>query len=117
MASGWRPRCWIDSFQPSEQGTEITNRYGGLGPGMAIAKALVEIHSEIIGAASQGSGRGAEFIITLPSIHASAMKLPVITGGHLARPNSQGISSLLVEDHEDSAEAMSRLLRDKGYPV
>jgi hypothetical protein len=34
-----------------------------------------------------------------------------------ARRNTQGVSLLLVEDHEDPAEAMSRLLRDKGYAV
>jgi PAS domain S-box-containing protein len=114
---GMAPEVLDRLFQPFEQGTEITNRYGGLGLGMAIAKALVEIHAGIISAASQGSGHGSEFTITLPSIHASAMRLPVLTDGHLARPNSQRISILLVEDHEDSAEAMSRLLRDKGYPV
>jgi CheY-like chemotaxis protein len=104
-------------FQPFEQGSEVTSRYGGLGLGMAISKALVEIHAGIISAASPGSGLGAEFTVTLPSIHASTMKLSVITGGDSARRDTQGISILLVEDHEDSAEVMSRLLRDKGYSV
>jgi CheY-like chemotaxis protein len=84
---------------------------------MAISKALVEIHAGIISATSQGPGLGAEFTVTLPSIQASTMKLPVITGGHSARRDIQGISILLVEDHEDSAEVMSRLLREKGYAV
>ena len=66
---------------------------------------------------AQAPGLGAEFTVTLPSIHASTMKLPAITGGHSARRDTQGISILLVEDHEDSAEVMSRLLRDKGYTV
>jgi PAS domain S-box-containing protein len=105
-------------FQPFEQGTEITSRYGGLGLGMAIAKALVEIHAGTISAASQGPGQGTEFTVTLPSIHASTMKLPAIPSSNLsARRNAQGVSILLVEDHEDTAEAMSRLLRDKGYAV
>jgi signal transduction histidine kinase len=37
-------------FQLFEQGTEITRRYGGVGMGMAIAKALVEIHAGTISA-------------------------------------------------------------------
>ena len=104
-------------FQPFEQGADV-GRYGGLGLGMAISKALVEIHAGILTAASEGPGRGAEFVVTLPSIHASTMKLPAIAGFNLsANPNTYGISILLVEDHEDTAEVMSRLLREKGYSV
>src|ERR1700728_3417933 len=107
---GMTPEIIDRLFQPFEQGgPDITSRYGGLGLGMAISKALVEIHAGIISAASPGSGLGAEFTVTLPSIHASTMKLPVITGGDSARRDTQGISILLVEDHEDSAEVMSRL--------
>jgi PAS domain S-box-containing protein len=114
---GMAPEVLDRLFQPFEQGSEVTSRYGGLGLGMAISKALVEIHAGIISAASPGPGLGAEFTVTLPSIHASTMKLPVLTGGHAVRRDTQGISILLVEDHEDSAEVMSRLLRDKGYNV
>jgi CheY-like chemotaxis protein len=104
-------------FHPFEQGAD-PGRYGGLGLGMAISKALVEIHAGIISADSEGPGRGAEFTVTLPSIHASTVKLPSMSGSvAAARRNPQGISILLVEDHKDSAEVMSRLLRDKGYSV
>jgi PAS domain S-box-containing protein len=105
-------------FQPFEQAANITSRYGGLGLGMAISKALVEIHAGIISADSEGPGHGAEFIVTLPSIHASTVKQPAVDGSVPAsRRNPQGINILLVEDHKDSAEVMSRLLRDKGYLV
>jgi hypothetical protein len=41
---------------------------------------------------------------------ASTVKLPAMTdGGRPTRRNPQGISILLVEDHKDSAEVMSRL--------
>jgi PAS domain S-box-containing protein len=114
---GMAPEVVDRLFQPFEQGPEVTSRYGGLGLGMAISKALVEIHAGIISAASPGPGLGAEFTIKLPSIHASTMKLPAIKFGHAAKRDTRGISILLVEDHEDSAEVMSRLLRDKGYNV
>src|ERR1700722_17559408 len=49
---------------------------------------------------------------------ASTVKLPAMTdGGRPTRRNPQAISILLVEDHKDSAEVMSRLLRAKGYSV
>lgn len=116
---GMTPEIIDRLFQPFEQGgTDINRRYGGLGLGMAISKALVEIHAGIITAESEGPGHGAAFTVTLPSIHASTVKLPAMTeAGRPTRRNPQGISILLVEDHKDSAEVMSRLLRARGYSV
>jgi PAS domain S-box-containing protein len=105
-------------FQPFQQGDNVANRYGGLGLGLAISKALVEVHAGVITAESDGPGQGAQFTVTLPSIHASTVKMPAVNGLDLPnRRASQGISILLVEDHQDSAEVMSRLLQDKGYAV
>jgi CheY-like chemotaxis protein len=84
---------------------------------MAISKALVEIHAGEISAASEGQGRGSTFSVNLPSIHASTIKLPLTAPPGRPRRDAQGINILLVEDHEDSAEVMSRLLREKGYSV
>jgi PAS domain S-box-containing protein len=115
---GMSPEILGRLFQPFEQGADVTNRYGGLGLGMAISKALVDIHAGVLTAASDGHGHGAAFTVTLPSIQASTMKLPMMTGAAGAnRRNTEGVSILLVEDHEDSAEVMSRLLRSKGYLV
>ncbi len=45
----------------------MTRRYGGLGLGLAIARALVEKHGGKIWAESQGLGRGATFKVSLPA--------------------------------------------------
>jgi len=114
---GMSPEVLSRLFQPFEQGADI-NRYGGLGLGMAISKALVDVHAGTLTAQSDGPGQGAAFTVALPSIHASTMKLSAVDGSGIpARRNTQQISILLVEDHEDSAEVMSRLLRQKGYSV
>jgi two-component system, chemotaxis family, CheB/CheR fusion protein len=47
------PEILARLFQPFEQGADI-NRYGGLGLGMTISKALVDIHAGVLTAASDG---------------------------------------------------------------
>jgi PAS domain S-box-containing protein len=114
---GMSPEVLGRFFQPFEQGAGVDHKYGGLGLGMAISKALVDIHAGSISADSQGPGRGAEFTIVLPSIHATALKRPVVAKTQPDRRITRELHILLVEDHEDSAEVMSRFLREKGYDV
>ncbi len=58
-------------FEAFEQG-EITfqQRFGGLGLGLAISRAIVEIHGGEIRAESEGVGRGATFTVTLATVEA-----------------------------------------------
>jgi signal transduction histidine kinase len=44
----------------------ISRRHGGLGLGLAIVRHLVELHSGTVEAFSDGEGRGARFIVSLP---------------------------------------------------
>jgi signal transduction histidine kinase/CheY-like chemotaxis protein len=94
-----------------------TRRYGGLGLGLAISKALVEMHGGKISARSAGKGKGATFSVELKTVG---------DPGKLARPNPptrppsilrRRVSILLVEDHRDTAEALASLLREEGDAV
>jgi signal transduction histidine kinase len=56
--------CIFDAFE--QGGVNVTRRFGGLGLGLAICKALVELHRGSIGAESAGPGLGSKFIVELP---------------------------------------------------
>jgi PAS domain S-box-containing protein len=105
----------FDAFQ---QGTE-GNEFGGLGLGLAITKQLVEQHGGRITAESAGRGHGSTFRLEFPSAFPPAPRSgiahPAQQGGTPAAPESLRI--LLVEDHEDTRETLSRLLVRRGHQV
>jgi signal transduction histidine kinase len=53
-------------FQPFVQAESTHERNTGLGLGLALVKALVELHGGTVDAASAGLGKGAEFTVRLP---------------------------------------------------
>ena len=56
-------------FEPFVQGAQgLARSKGGLGLGLSLVKGLVEQHGGSVRAQSQGPGRGAEFVITLPML-------------------------------------------------
>jgi signal transduction histidine kinase len=109
----------FDAFDQGKSGT--TRRFGGLGLGLAISQAIVELHGGQLTAASGGRDRGATFTIRLPlSDLAAGKECP----GEAPLPGSPPTSTverplhiLLVEDHADTAEAMAGLLRVLGHQV
>jgi PAS domain S-box-containing protein len=105
-------------FIPFEQGEQfISRRYGGLGLGMAISSALVEQLGGTLRASSDGLGKGSTFTVTFPAKPASDIK-PKKPGAFDGRARSGiGVKILLVEDHADTALALTRLLKRQGYEV
>ena len=58
-------------FQPFRQADSSSRReHGGLGLGLSIARHIVELHGGTIAGASDGPGRGARFVVTLPPLDA-----------------------------------------------
>ncbi|MDQ6913259.1 MAG: ATP-binding protein [Verrucomicrobiota bacterium] len=102
-------------FNAFEQGdTDINKLLGGLGLGLAISKALAELHGGTLRAESAGIGNGATFILALPAVEHAAL-----TSEPLATSSSDGNRHriLLVEDHATTAALMARLLRKRGHKV
>jgi two-component system CheB/CheR fusion protein len=106
----------FDAFQ--QGGREVTRKYGGLGLGLAISKAIVELHGGRLTAESPGRDRGAVFRISLPQRSGMAdVAREEPSGAAAPAASSRGLSILLVEDHPDTSRALERLLSRKGHRV
>ncbi|MEZ0267431.1 MAG: response regulator [Phycisphaerae bacterium] len=119
-------------FSPFEQGgRNVTKTFGGLGLGLAICKAIVELHGGTIRADSDGQDKGATFTVTLPVTTAPDAEsiAPQTDQGGRGVPTAVGMPEpepatephplrvLLVEDNLVTLKVMSRLFRDFGYEV
>jgi CheY-like chemotaxis protein len=104
-------------FKPFEQASdEMVRRHGGLGMGLAIAQAVMQLHGGYVLAFSQGLGKGSTFTVRLATTEA-----PTKTPRRPELPDRPHDGSplrvLLVEDHPDTARAIARLLEQSGYRV
>lgn len=86
----------------------------GLGLGLAICRALVELHGGSIKAESLGPGTGASFIVRLPI--RSGGEMPRLAGITTA-PGLGTIRVLVVDDHQDTTESLRLLLNREGHEV
>jgi two-component system CheB/CheR fusion protein len=93
----------------------------GLGLGLAICKSLVTMHDGQIEAASEGSGRGARFTVTLPAVERSvesrgaAADSPVHDEQIQSKYDHRKV--LFVEDNADTAMTTAMLLSMYGLDV
>jgi len=112
---GMTPEALARVFTPFEQGDdETTRRYGGLGLGLSIAKALAEANGGRIAAESEGPDRGSTLTISFPTENPPAAKSETIPETGLA---ARSLRILLVEDHADTARAMERVLTSLGHRI
>jgi PAS domain S-box-containing protein len=110
-------------FAPFDQGSPtIAKVFGGLGLGLAIARGVVDVHGGTITASSDGVGKGAAFTIELKTVAPPAPSHPRdrSRGQPAANPLAAGSvprQLLLVEDHDDTARTMTRILKIQGHTV
>jgi PAS domain S-box-containing protein len=103
-------------FTAFEQGgKQVTRQFGGLGLGLAISKALVEMHGGRISGASEGPGKGATFTIELPTIAKRDVPRPKL--GSRSGRGGRKLRVLLVEDNAATLMVLEKLLTRVGHDV
>src|SRR5213593_1027768 len=85
----------------------------GLGIGLALVRGLAEAHGGGASVASDGPGRGSEFVVRLPL---AAPDQPALALSQ-AMPAAVGARVLVVEDDADSRTLLAEVLRLDGHDV
>ncbi len=116
---GIAPEILPRVFDAFEQGdVRTTRQFGGLGLGLAISKALVEMHGGGISAGSAGHLQGSVFRVELAvQSQTDAAPSPAPAAPRTPPAGKTLTSVLLVEDHADTSKTMARLLKNAGYAV
>ena len=114
------PRIF-EAFEQAET-SPWTRRYGGLGLGLAIGRAVVERHGGLLTARSQGPDQGATFRVELPATAAEeASPTPARAGGPAGGERdgggAEGLRILLIEDDPSTLLVLSRLLKRNHHAV
>jgi signal transduction histidine kinase/CheY-like chemotaxis protein len=120
IASSFLPHV----FERFRQGDSSTTRtHSGVGLGLAIVRHLVELHGGMIEAASEGSGLGATFTVTLPVPRADASAGADQYLAPALRPSAEhpgrlvGTRVLVVDDEPDARELARDALSFHGAAV
>jgi PAS domain S-box-containing protein len=99
----------------------LDRKEGGLGIGLALSKALVELHGGTLDGRSEGLGKGSEFTVRLavasvaPESHtptAEPQPTPDVPAPAPAR-----VRILLADDNRDACESLELLLKLEGHDV
>ena len=101
-------------FQPFMQAdTTLDRSKGGLGLGLALVKGLVELHGGDVCVHSDGLGKGAEFVVSLP-LAAEGAVAPEMNRSSADHP---GRRVLIIEDNIDAADSLREVLQLDGHEV
>lgn len=123
----------FDRFRQAD--STSTRAHGGLGIGLTIVRHIVELHGGTATADSEGDGKGATFIVDLPTATPAPVAEPAPVEPSLdkrSRKNQavepapkaaaitsdlDGVHVLLVDDEPDAREVVSTMLQRAGANV
>ncbi|HUP24066.1 MAG TPA: PAS domain S-box protein [Thermoanaerobaculia bacterium] len=101
----------------SQASPSLERSEDGLGIGLALVRALVELHDGSVEARSAGLGKGSEFVVRLHTCEPPAAEP---TGSEVARERVAGepmCRVLIADDNPDAVDALATLLQLAGHQV
>lgn len=105
-------------FELFVQSDETLDRAdGGMGVGLTLVKAIVELHGGTIVARSEGSHAGSEFVVRLPRLPDTAPTTPALPTPTDKPRAAQCFRIAIIEDNADSRMTLQALLRLDGHEV
>ncbi|MCY2967176.1 MAG: response regulator [Planctomycetota bacterium] len=119
---GMTPELLAQAFDLFVQADETLDRSnGGMGVGLTLVRAIVELHNGRVSALSDGPGRGSEFVIRLPQARAAPQPWPNGPPIRPTEPKPNGFTRprrvLVVEDDPDIRESLRAILTLDGHQV
>jgi CheY-like chemotaxis protein len=105
-------------FLPFERTVDrVDYQPGGLGIGLTISQNLVRAHGGAIEAQSDGADLGSTFVVRIPALAENPVAANPSDTGENNGEARKCLSILLVEDHQDSANVIARIVRNIGHTV
>jgi CheY-like chemotaxis protein len=98
-----------------DRGVQGAHGVGGLGLGLTIVRALVELHGGTVSAHSDGRGCGSEFRVCLPRAALIAASAAPARASAPAQVGGAASRLLIVEDDPDLADTLAELLGARGF--
>ena len=112
---GIEPEIQLLVFNLFTQAPQTLDRSeGGLGIGLSMVRALVEMHGGTVSVHSEGLGQGSEFIVLLP---VSGEAVPPEAVPALPSEAVRPCRILVIEDNVDANETLSFCLKADGHTV
>jgi signal transduction histidine kinase len=112
---GLAPEHVAHVFEMFAQVSPLTTRgHGGLGIGLALSRALVDMHGGRLSAASDGPGKGSTFTVSLPIVEDTAADAEAPD----AEPAAPGrLRVLVADDNRDAIDTLALFLERSGHTV
>jgi hemerythrin-like metal-binding protein/PAS domain S-box-containing protein len=113
---GMAPETVREVFEPFIQAEKTLHRtMGGLGLGLSLVRGIAELHGGSVAANSEGVGKGAEFVVTLPTTQPAVQRAVMPAPGRPEAGAKRRV--LIIEDNLDAAESLRDIVQLGGHDV
>ncbi len=105
----------FDLFVQGQAGR--ADRHGGLGIGLSLAQRFTRMHGGSVEVASEGSGKGCEFVLRMPIVVAERRSRDRNARKGAPRHGDEALRVMVVDDNVDGADMLQVMLEMDGCTV